>query len=391
MTKFKDLANTFFKKGLHNSPIKADVFNPERLSPEITACYNEKVVRPKYVSPLLARNLKLDLKDETVESLFRVCRKKVPEFFGRYYKVKTKWLDHSPLMLLKIVARSIDQYNKKTYTFNEAIKEVEQAFRAFDPEFAELALKVYTSKRLSARCSPNIQEAGFCVATVPIDTPWVIITFKKGQYDLFTLAHELGHAAHFLMSSKLSFFEFNSSPPIAETASFFGEMLLAKRLREKSDEKDIKAINLILLDKAYLYIGWYAFMTLFEVEAHRMISQVATPNELSEAFLKNLNEQFGDTGLVHYDWRWDWLKDYFTFFEKPFFSYVYTFGQLLAFNLWKIYETEGASFVPKFKAILAKGGSASPEEILRGAGFGPLDDDFWSRGFDFLDSLIPKE
>ena len=55
--------------------------------------------------------------------------------------------------------------------------------------------------------------------------------------DVATLAHELGHAIHAMLASHHSTFTFHSSPPLAETASTFGEMILTEKLlAEETDE-----------------------------------------------------------------------------------------------------------------------------------------------------------
>ncbi|MDR2301192.1 MAG: M3 family oligoendopeptidase [Deltaproteobacteria bacterium] len=349
--------------------------------------YYEEVVMRHHASPVAARNKRNDLKDETVESLLRVCRKKAPEVFGRYFKVKAQRLGLDALRRYDIYAPL--KPAEKTFTFAQALKEVDQAFRAFDAEFADLALRVSKSNRLSALISPGKQGGAFCSSTVPGDTPWVLMNYEGHQHDLFTLAHELGHAVHSLLASNLSLFEFHSALPMAETASTFGEMLLTKHFRETSDEKDVEALSFGLLDDAYATVGRQAFFSLFELEAHRLIKQGATPSELAEAYLENLKEQFGDAVSLSDEFRWEWTSIPH-FFHTPFYVYAYSFGQLLVYSLWNLYQNEGPSFVPKMKAILAKGGSDSPERILSQAGLGPLDDDFWLGGFKVIESFIPK-
>jgi oligoendopeptidase F len=348
----------------------------------------ENLVMRHHESPIAARNFKNNVKNETVDSLLRVCRKKVPEVFGRYFKAKAKRLGLASLRLYDI-SLPLNEV-MKTYTFNQALEEVIEAFRAFDPEFTELALKVINSKRLSAKQGRYKIAGAFCHCLVPGQTPWVFMNFGGYLRNLFTLAHELGHAVHDQLGSNLNLFELQGCLPLLEMASIFAEMLLAKRLRENSDEKDIDDLNLSLLDKAYYGVAKQAFISLFELEAHAMILQGATPSELSEAYLKLVKEGFGQAVLVPDEYRWEWLS-FSQIFHNPFYLYSYCFGQLVVYGLWDLYQSQGPSFVPKFKAILAQGRFSSPEQILSQAGIGPLDDHFWTRSFEVLESLIPKD
>jgi oligoendopeptidase F len=349
--------------------------------------YYEQVVLRHHPSPQAARNKINDLSAETVESLLRVCKKKVPEVFGRYFKLKAKRLGLDTLRRYDIYAPLIPA--NKTFTFSEAMSEVECAFRTFDDEFADLALKIPNSNRLSAKLSPGKQSGAFCASHVPGETPWVLMNFTGNRHDLFTLAHELGHAVHSQLASDLNIFEFHSSLPLAETASTFGEMLLAKRLNETSRDKEKEDLSFNLLDDAYASVGRQAFFSLFEVEAHEMIVKGATPDELAETYLKNLEDQFGDSIQVSDEFRWEWVSIPH-FYHVPFYVYAYSFGQLLVYSLWNIYQEEGSAFVPRMKTILAKGGSASPETILAQAGLGTLDDEFWNGGFKVIESFIPE-
>ncbi|MDR2387668.1 MAG: M3 family oligoendopeptidase [Deltaproteobacteria bacterium] len=350
--------------------------------------YYEEVVLRHHASPIASRNKQNDLKDETVESLLRVCQQKAPEVFGRYFKVKAQRLGIPTLRRYDIYAPL--KPATKTYTFDQALKEVDQAFRAFDSEFADLALRVSKSNRLSALISPGKQSGAFCSSTIPGETPWVLMNYQGHQHDLFTLAHELGHAVHSLLASNLSLFEFHSALPMAETASTFGEMLLTEHFRKNCDQSDIESLSFSLLDDAYATVGRQAFFSLFELEAHEMTNQGATVDELSKAYSQNLQKQFGDSVLVAPEFCHEWASIPH-FFHTPFYVYAYAFGQLLVYSLWNLYQNEGPSFVPKMKAILAKGGSASPEEILRQANLGPLDDHFWLGGFKVIESFIPKD
>jgi oligoendopeptidase F len=268
------------------------------------------------------------------------------------------------------------------------MEEVRAAFGAFSPRFAALAQRVLEKGHLSARLMPGKQSGAFCASLCPGMAPWVLMSYNQRRQDLFTLAHELGHAVHSQMAEKHNVFHFHSTLPLAETASTFGEMLLAARLMEKArSPEEREDLVFHLLDDAYATVGRQAFFSLFEIEAHRMVEGGATPDELSEAYFKNLESQFGDSLDLSPEFRWEWVSIPH-FFHTPFYVYAYTFGQLLVYSLWRVYQREGDSFPARFELLLSRGGSASPASIIAEAGLGPLDEAFWEGGFDYIEELL---
>ncbi|MDR3204431.1 MAG: M3 family oligoendopeptidase [Deltaproteobacteria bacterium] len=346
----------------------------------------EKVVLRSYQSARGVRDKTNDLRPETVESLLRVCKEKGPSVFGRYFKAKAKALGLKALRRYDLYAPLNGQ--AETWSFKEAMAEVESAFDQFDLEFGQLAKRVLNEGRLGAQPRPGKAGGAFCASSVPNQTPWVLTNYCGYRHDVFTLAHELGHAVHSLMAKDLNLFHFHSALPLAETASTFGEMLLAKRFLDRGlTGRARDDLIFHLLDDAYATVGRQAFFSLFETKAHQMTVSGATWEDLNQAYYQNLQTQFGDSLVLSEDFCWEWVSIPH-FFHTPFYVYAYSFGQLLVYSLWRLYEREGPDFYPRFKAVLARGGSQGPEAIVKEAGLGPLDDDFWLSGFEYIEQML---
>ncbi len=221
-------------------------------------------------------------------------------------------------------------------------------------------------------------------------TPWVLVNYNGKPADVATLAHELGHAVHALMAADHSPLTFHSSLPMAETASGFAEMLLLDRLL--ADETDPAVRRDILarsVDDAYATAMRQAYFVLFEREAHGLIEEGGTTEDLSERYLANLGEQFGDAVEMSDEFRWEWVSIPHIY-QVPFYCYAYTFGQLLVLALYRQFQAEGESFVPKYLKILAYGGSTSPADILEEAGVDMASAEFWQGGFDVIADMIKE-
>jgi oligoendopeptidase F len=120
-----------------------------------------------------------------------------------------------------------------------------------------------------------------------------------------------------------------------------------------------------------------------------MINDNCTVDELTERYLNDLKEQFGDAVQVSDEFKWEWLAVPH-FYRTPFYTYAYSFGQLLVLALYQQYRLEGEAFMPRYLKILAYGGSDSPAKILSEAGLDITSPAFWQGGFDVIQNMIAE-
>ena len=347
----------------------------------------EQVKIRKFSSPISVRNLQNDIPDPVVTTLLNVIRKNAP-LFQRFFRFKAKVLGVEKLRRYDLYAPLSE--TEKTYTFDEAVRMVDESYRAFSPELADKAMQVVKQHHLDAEIRPQKMDGAYCYGPLPELTPWVQMNFDGKVRDVSTLAHELGHAVHAMMAKDHSALTFHSSLPMAETASVFGEMLLTdKLLAEESDPLVRRTLLSTFLDDAYATIIRQGYFVIFEQTAHKLILEGATPDQLHAAYLDTLREQFGDALELSDDFQLEWTVIPHIY-HTPFYCYAYAFGNLLVLALYRKYKEIGNSFAPDYLRILAYGGSASPDHIIREAGFDMASPDFWQGGFDLLSEMLDQ-
>jgi oligoendopeptidase F len=145
-----------------------------------------------------------------------------------------------------------------------------------------------------------------------------------------------------MLASHHSTFTFHSSLPLAETASTFGEIMLTEKLlARETDEAVRRDILFKQMDDAFATVLRQIYFAMFERQAHEMIQKNASTDELSEAYLENLKEQFGDSVEVSDEFKWEWVSIPHIY-HVPFYVYAYAFGQLLVFSLYQQYRAEAS-------------------------------------------------
>ncbi len=348
---------------------------------------SENVELRHFSSPIAARNLANDIPDPVVETLVDACRANAG-LYQRYFRLKAGWLGMDKLRRYDIYAPL--SASDKTFPFDQAANMVLSNLEDFSPIMAQHARRVFVEGHLDSELRPRKDSGAFCASVLPGMTPWVLMNYTGEVSEVATLAHELGHAIHALMAADHTPLTFHSSLPMAETASVFSEMLLLERLLAQEEDPAVRRDILArFVDDTYATVLRQAYFVLFERDAHKLIAEGQTMDQLSAHYLDNLREQFGDALDLSEEFRWEWTAIPH-FYRTPFYVYAYSFGQLLVLALYSQYQAEGKPFIPRYEKILAYGGSRNPAEILTEAGIDITSLEFWNGGFAVIAKMIDE-
>jgi oligoendopeptidase F len=352
---------------------------------------DEAILMRGYRSPISVRNIANNLDDATVEALLAACRHNVAMFHD-YFIEKSKMIGMRKLHRYHLYAPiSNKASDSKKFTYGKAVETVLDSFGDFDPQFRRLAERVFAKHHIDSEIRKAKRGGAFCYSVTPKLTPYVLLNFDGTSRDVSTLAHEFGHAIHSMLASDMPLMVFHAPLPLAETASVFAEMLLNEKMAEKMSKKERRILLAEQIDNLYATIIRQAYFTLFEIDAHKAIGENnATIDAVAKIYMDNLKEQFGTSITISPDFEWEWV--YIPhFYHTPFYTYAYSFGNLLVLSLYGQYKLEGSSsFVPKYFKILSAGGSRKPEEILMEAGIDISRQEFWQQGFDYVQELIQQ-
>ena len=337
--------------------------------------------------PMAVRNLANDLPDSVVDTLLDVCREKAG-LFRRYFALKARHLGVDKIRRYDLYAPLAE--SDKTFNYDQAVNMVLSAFGAFDDRVAAGVQRVINDRHVDSEVRSGKRDGAFCASVLPEMSPYVLLNYQGKPEDVATLAHEMGHAVHSLLAADHGIFTFQSSLPLAENASTFGEMLLVDYLLERESDPGVRRDLLFKqVDDAYATILRQAYFALFERQAHQMVVDGATVDDLAAAYLENLKDQFQDGLELSDEFRWEWVSIPHIY-HTPFYVYAYSFGQLLVFALYQQYRIDRDRFKPRYLKILSAGGSVSPGNLLADAGMDIASPEFWRGGFEVVEGLIAR-
>jgi oligoendopeptidase F len=315
----------------------------------------------------------------------------------RFYKLRAKMLGVKDL-------QDYDRYAPlfsagAQIPFVKAKDMVVQSFAAFSPVMGDLAKELFSEKRVDAFARDGKRGGAFCDMGYPPNTkPFVFMNYRGTWRDVFTLAHEFGHAAHgYLALHHQSLLNCNSPLTICETASTFAEALLFDYLsQEIRSKQQLLSLYVQRIDDSIATVYRQIGMFLFERDCHALYRKKGelSVEEINNAWYTRQKEMFGSSVKLNpgYELWWAYIPHVF---QWPFYVYSYAFGDLLSLSLFDQYKSGQKGFVEKYTNFLAAGSSLSPAELVKPFGAKLDQEAFWKQGtklirkqIDRLESLV---
>lgn len=347
--------------------------------------YNENIKIRAFKKPIDPRNLSNEIDDATVEVLLNVIRKNV-DVFSEYFKIKyelnKKQGQEYEFSRYHLYAPYDVKLTEK-YDYEASKKIVLETYKNFDERFYEAAKIIFDANHVHSHPQKNKRSGAFCSMANNTQLPYILLNHTNELRDLFTMMHEFGHGIHDVLSMKQPSMLQYPSIPMAETASTFGEMILADRLlKESNNDEEKKYILTYLLDNQYASIGRQAYFVLFEKYTHDNIVKGVTKEDMDTEYMSLLKEQFGSMDVPEvFKHEWNYIPH---IHNSPFYCYSYAWGNLLVLSLYDTYRKEGKHFVDNYANMLATGGSKTTSEMLKVLGINPDTEEFWERGFKII-------
>lgn len=200
--------------------------------------------------------------------------------------------------------------------------------------------------------------------------PYVLLNYQPTTNDVFTIAHEMGHALHTYKSSQAQpYAKADYTIFVAEIASTVNEVLLLKYLYKESDNKQLKKYLLnYYMDMFRATLFRQTQFAEFEQIAHAKAEagEALTKENLNAAYLQLNKDYYGD-GIIHDEQiAYEWAR--IPHFYNSFYVYKYATGIISAVSIVKRILTEGESAVKDYFAFLSSGGCTDSITILKKAG-----------------------
>ena len=163
-------------------------------------------------------------------------------------------------------------------------------YASFSQELGSIVRRFFEEGWIDAPVRPAKRGGAFCASTVPDLHPYVLLNYTARRNDVLTLAHELGHGVHAVLSARQGIFQMRTPLTMAETASVFGERIVFGRLLEQAETPESRlALLAHSLEGSIATVFRQTAMNQFETRVH------TDRRERGELSVDQFNERWAET------------------------------------------------------------------------------------------------
>lgn len=246
---------------------------------------------------------------------------------------------------------------------------VKKSFSGAYPKLGEFFGNICNDQWIDWEPRNGKRPGGFCTRSLLTKESRIFMTYNNTIGDILTLAHESGHAFHCSIMNDMRTFGHHYPMTLAESASTFGEMILAEGIMKDPEVSDEE--KALMLDAEINHGAIYLLDIPVRYEFEKAVYEERASGELSvmrfnDLMVEKQRNIFGDVlekgGEDPYFWA---TKLHFYLTGVMFYNFPYTFGYLLSRGLFALFKEEGENFLPKYEKFLLLSGSDTPEAVAK--------------------------
>lgn len=286
----------------------------------------------------------------------------------RYVALRKKLLGVEELHMYDLYVPIVPNAEQE-YSFEQAKQMVLEGLRPMGEEYLGLLKEGFDNRWIDIYENQGKRSGAYSWGAYGTH-PYVLLNYQGTMNDVFTLAHEMGHALHSWYSdANQPYIYAGYRIFVAEVASTCNEALLIHHLIEMTEDR-MKKTYLInyFLEQFRTTLYRQTMFAEFEKITHGLQEkgETLTADRLCEVYYELNRAYFGDGICVDREIEMEWAR--IPHFYTPFYVYQYATGFSAAIALSKRILEQGALAVEDYKRFLKGGSSMYPLDLLRVAG-----------------------
>ncbi len=309
----------------------------------------------------------------------------------RYAKLlqKKHGLDKMTFGDLKI---AVDPEYDPKVTIEESHKLVREALSILGEDYTDMVDRAYRERWIDFAKNVGKSTGGFC-SGIYRKNSFILLNWNDRMSDVFTVAHELGHAGQSMYGDAAqSYYDCSPTMYLVEAPSTMNELLLANHLLKTSEDKRFRrwVLSSVISNTYYHNFVTHLREAWYQREVYKIIDAGGSVNAdiLNDLFRRNLELFWGDAVEIPDGAEHTWMRQ--PHYYMGLYPYTYSAGLTVATQAMLRIRAEGEPAVADWKNFLTAGGSKPPVEMAKIAGFDIGTDGPLNATIDYIGSLIDE-
>ena len=337
---------------IYNNQVKQQIFHATARKYNSTL---EAAVDENNVSPDVYKNLVATI-NENLDKMHH------------YVKLRKKCLGVDELHMYDIYTPMIPDMAKEI-PFEEAKETVLKALAPLGEEYVAKVKEGFENRWIDVYENQGKRSGAYSAGSYGAH-PYVLLNYNGTLDDMFTIAHEMGHAMHSYYSNENQPYIYSQYKIfVAEVASTCNEILLMEYLLKNTTDKKERAYLLNhYLDSFKGTVFRQTQFAEFEMRTNAMVEAGESLNaeNLNALYLELNKKYYGPDMISDKEISYEWAR--IPHFYYNFYVYQYATGFTSAVAIARSILAEGAPAVERYKKFLSGGCSDAPVELLKIAG-----------------------
>lgn len=282
-----------------------------------------------------------------------------------YMALKKKLLHLENMHMYDIYVNPFTKSENKI-PYEEAQKIVKSALAILGKEYGDMLEHAFENHWIDVYEKPNKQTGGYNMG-IHAPHPFILMNYVGDEYDVRTIAHELGHSMHAYYANKnQNIFDADYTIMVGEVASTVNEILLTEYQLQNETDKTKKAeiiYELLELIRGTFYAQ--AMFAEFEKEVHEKIEngKMVSAEDLNMIYY-DLNQKYmGKAVTIEENSKYGWSR--IPHFYRDFYVYKYATGISSAICIATKILNKEEGYVEKYINMLSQGCTRKSIDLLK--------------------------
>ena len=314
---------------------------------------------------LFPQKVSVEMYDRQIDLIME----KLAPHMRRYARLLQK-IHHLDRMTYADLKIAVDPEYDPKVTIEESRQYIEKGLSILGEDYVDMVKEAYSGRWIDFARNQGKSTGGFCASPYGKNS-FILLSWNERMADVFTLAHELGHAGHFkACNSAQSVFDTEVSTYFVEAPSTMNELLMAHYLLKTSDDRWLTrwVLSCMIGNTYYHNFVTHLLEAAYQREVYRIVDEGGSVNaEILSGIMKETLQKFwGDAVEISDDAALTWMRQ--PHYYMGLYSYTYSAGLTVATQVCRRIETEGQCAVDDWKRVLSAGSTLDPAHLAALAG-----------------------